>query len=282
MKETTEEWPWLDFGPTYSAPGRRRGLVEVPDGAALPPLGAGYAGTVITFTLSLAACAIGVLLWWQTVLTDSNPVGWWWAALVLPAGLIAAVFGAGVYADGVERTMSARAAWRMVLAAASGAAAIFGAVGLARAAHSRPLFAGYGEAGTAERFAVVIVIALALLVFFTVTGIRLVRRARAEVLRIQRLRTEGRRVPGTVLDVPEPKRWPERGDVRIRIDDPAGERVVTMRLNAETSQIPVRGTRVIALLDGGDIHIELDPEHPPVFLTDTTAYERSSADGGSM
>lgn len=283
MTDETEEWPWIDVGPTYSAPGRRRGLVAVPYGVGLPPVGAGYAGTVIGFILTLAACAIGVLFWWQSVLIEGDPAGWWWTALVLPAGFVAVVFCASVYADGVERTMSTRVGWRIVLAAAAAAVVILGAVGLLRADRSVPVFVGRGEAGTAERFVVVIVIALVLFAVFTVSAIRLARRARAEVLRIQRLRAGGRRVPGMVLDVPEPKRWPERGDVRIRIDDPAGERVVTMRLNSDISRIPIRGTRVIAFLDVGDgIHAQLDPEHPPVFIADTSAYDHSSPGGGGM
>lgn len=277
-----EDWPWTDFGPTYSAPGRRRGLVQVPYGTPLPAVGAGYVGTVMLFAIGLGLCLTGILLWFQTVVIGDDPAGWWWLALVVPAGLVAVIWGSGTYAEGMERTMSAAATWRIIIAAAAGTVFIPTVVGLIRADRSTPVFAGFARAAEAEWFLLAGGVALTLLVVFVPLAIRTVRRARAEVVRIKRLRATGRRVPGMVLDLPDPKPWPSRADVSMRIEDPAGERVVRMRLNtAGSTQIPVRGTRLIILIgESGDLHVELDPEHPPVFLKNTRDYE-SSADGGS-
>ncbi|BFP54445.1 hypothetical protein ACWGBY_00275 [Streptomyces griseus] len=272
MAQLDEEWPWLEDRPVFTTCGERGGNVTVvPVGAVLKPFTGRFWLYVVGFVVSVTLVVVG------TWLAISRPHGaspggsWWWLALALPATGFALLWFAGIYVEGMHRIMRERPRNLLLLAGLLGGSAL----GLAVPA----------ALGSAEGF-----VPAALLSAFScaVTGLcatRGVRRARKDVTRILRLRATGTAHTGAIAALPDPKAWSSGGDVPIRYRDSStgAECTVTVRVNTWAHRIPVPGTPVIVRTDeDGDLLVELDPDHPVEYFSDSRRYERDTSGGGSM
>ncbi|MER7883991.1 hypothetical protein ABTY35_14355 [Streptomyces fimicarius] len=271
MAQLDEEWPWLEDRPVFTTGGERGGNVTVvPVGAVLKPFTWRFWLYVVGFVVSVTLVVVG------TWLAISRPHGaspggsWWWLALALPATGCALLWFAGIYVEGMHRIMRERPRNLLLLAGLLGGSAL----GLAVPA----------ALGSAEG----VVPAALLSASCAVAGLfaaRGVRRARKDVARILRLRAAGTAHAGAIVALPDPKAWSKGGDVPIRYRDSStgAERTVTVRVNTWAHEIPVPGTRVIVRTDeDGDLLVELDPDHPVEFFSDSRRYERDTSGGGSM
>lgn len=95
---------------------------------------------------------------------------------------------------------------------------------------------------------------------------RALRHAFADQAHIATLRQDGVRHSGVLSVDRTCSSWihdePQlRGTVRF--DSPS--RGATVGLRTSTGRVPVNGTRVIVFARGADVHVELDPAHPPQF-----------------
>ncbi|MFD5223995.1 hypothetical protein ACFWHT_00080 [Microbacterium sp. NPDC058342] len=276
-----EEWQWLESGPVFSAPGRRGGrVVRVPQRATLAPVGADWILTVAAFALSGAVLVVAAGLLIDSAFVAARPAGWWWLALAVPALLATVFFFSGTYVVSTERAMKPASVGLIVAAGLAGAAALGTGV-LALVANV--LAAGREhDDRAAEGLTIAAALAGVALVVLAFVSIRSVREARGEVHRILRLRASASRHPGMIMALPDPDAWNGGGDVPIRYTDDAGDHVITMRLTAYAHEIPVRGSRVLVLRGaGGDVHVELDPEHPVTYTPHSARYESDSSGGGS-
>jgi MFS family permease len=284
-----DEWPWLDEQPVFTTRGERGGNVpRVPADAVLEPVRASYVMIVAAFAMCLGFALAGVAVLVASLSEGLGAASWWWLALAVPGAALALFFFAGAYTRGMELFMRERARNLVVLAGLFGALAVgLGALAawwVARgAAHPVGRESGLSsEPSNALWLGIAALAALALCLVATWFAARSARRARRDVARILRLRTEVRPVTGIVAKLPDPESWNHGGDVPIRYEDAAGWHTLTVRVNTWAHEIPVVGTRVLVYLDAaGEPLVELDPAHPVAFHPDSRAYESDTSGGGS-
>lgn len=272
----SDEWPWAETEPVFSARGRREMQVpRVPHGVVPATLGPAYVGTVVGFAIAVGVVGIGVGMLAGAVICDAEAAGWWWLALILPAGFVALFFFSGIYVDGTEATMVPAA---VALTAGTGAAAGLGLASALLALIGRH----HAVLLTPELLRVTAAALAGGAVLLGVCARVAVRRARRDVQRILDLRAHTAPVAGMILALPDPKTWNGGGDIPVRYDPGSGERVITVRMTTDAHEIPVRGSLVHVFDDGsGDVHVELDPQHPPIYEQNSRPYERDDSGGGS-
>jgi hypothetical protein len=290
----SDEWAWLKDRPVFTTRGEKGGAVtRVPHGAVLAPVRAGLALTVIGLALSAGLMIAGIGLVIAGGAEDLAAARWWWLALSIPAGVIAVVLFAGVYVTGTEVIMRSRPRNMLLVTALLGAVAVglgvlaawwfwrADTVGLHPELLARPGRDGELRA-LAQRLAVGALVAALACLGGVLIARRAVRRARSDVARIIRLRRTGARHRGVITALPDPREWHGGGDVPIRYADENGEQVVSVRLNTYAHEIPVPGTPVVVFTDGGgDLLVELDPDHPVQDYPDNRPYEPNTG-GGTM
>lgn len=277
-----EEWKWLDDPPVFSVERKRwRNVVRVPHGITLLPLGPGYLGVVVGFTLSIGVSIAAAGFTFERAAAMQDAVGWWGLAVALPALAVAIFTASGVYVDGTERIMMTSALTNVMLAALFNGVAVGFALAAVNQTSLVPWSNG-GYIGDAPALLIPAAICAVAGVIFVIFAVRSVRVARADVARVLRLRQTGRRQEGVITRRPDPESWNEGGDVPIRYGTGSDERVVVARVNTYAHRIPVPGSRVTVFTDAdGSLLIEVDQEHSLEFIANSSPYESDTSGGGS-
>lgn len=239
----------------------------MPHGVEPARLDAGYLAVVGGFALAIGAVVFATGMLVTTAVAGGEAAGWWWLALAVPAAAAALVAFSGVFAEGTARIMVASTV------------ALVGWTGVAAGAAIGTAALAVTTNGPAPVIAALLALTA---VALGVLAAASTRRARREVARILRLRADPAPAKGMITALPDPATWNHGGDVPVRYDPGDGERTVTVRMTSYAHEIPVRGTRVWVYGDGtGDVHVELDPQHPPVYEKNSRPYESDDSGGGS-